>query len=49
MEWAKAVHDFDECIALDENYTKAYIKKGDCHSFMKELHKAKGAYETALK
>lgn len=30
MEWVKAVEDFDECIKLDANYTKAYIKKGDC-------------------
>lgn len=47
MDWHKAVEDFDKCIELDENYTKAYIKKGDCLSFMKEFHKAKGAYEKA--
>jgi len=30
MEWVKAVEDFEKCISLDANYTKAYIKKGDC-------------------
>jgi len=30
MEWVKAVEDFDECIRLDEKYTKAWIKKADC-------------------
>lgn len=48
MEWVKAVEDFEKCIELDDKYLKAYIKKGDCQSFMKEYHKAKTSYEKAL-
>ncbi|KRW98760.1 hypothetical protein PPERSA_03895 [Pseudocohnilembus persalinus] len=49
MEWFKAVEDFDKCISLDDKYVKAYIKKADCQSFMKEYHKAKGTLDLALK
>jgi len=41
MEWAKAVEDFEKAISIDNNYIKAYIKKGDCLSFMKDLRKSK--------
>jgi len=28
MEWPHAIADFDKCIELDPNYTKAITKKG---------------------
>ena len=33
----------------DPNFVKAYHKKGDCHFFMKEYHKALECYEKGLK
>lgn len=33
----------------DPTFIKAYHKKGDCHFFLKEYHKALEAFETGLK
>ena len=33
----------------DPNFQKAYHKKGDCHFFLKEFHKALETYEAGLK
>lgn len=48
MELPHAIADFDKCIALDPNYTKAYTKKANSHFGMKEYHKAQEFYEKGL-
>ena len=48
MEFNRAISDLDKCLELDQNYIKAYVKKGMCHSGVKEYHKAKEVYEKGL-
>jgi stress-induced-phosphoprotein 1 len=43
-----ALRDLDEALRLDPKYVKAYHRKGTCHQFMKEYHKALKAYESGL-
>lgn len=33
---------------MDPKYIKAFVKKGACHVFLKEFHKAKDIYEKGL-
>jgi len=40
MEFSSALKDFVKALELDENYIKAYPKKGNAHFFLKEYHKA---------
>lgn len=49
MEFPSGLKDLDKCLEIDPNYIKAYIKKGQCHTAMKEFHKALGVYEKGLK
>lgn len=49
MEFQRAKDNFDQALKIDPNYIKAYPKKGDCHFFLKEYHKALQAYEDGLK
>lgn len=44
MEFSRAKDNFDLALKKDENFVKAYPKKGDCHFFLKEFHKALAAY-----
>jgi len=32
----EAVRDLEKCLELDPKYLKAYIKKGSCHTALKE-------------
>lgn len=43
-----AKKEVDKAIELDPRYVKAWAKKGDIHSLMKEYHKAMEAYRTGL-
>jgi len=49
MEFNTALKDADKCLTLDPNFLKAYSRKGTCHHFMKEYHKAIKAFEDGLK
>ena len=49
MEFTRARDCFDKALLKDPKYTKAYAKKGDCHFFLKEYHKALETYEAGLK
>lgn len=49
MEFQRAKDNFELALTKDENYLKAYAKKGDCHFFLKEYHKALSTYELGLK
>lgn len=49
MEWGRAKENFEISIKKDPTYQKAYAKKGDCHFFMKEYHKALETFETGFK
>ena len=49
VEFATALKDADKCIELDKNFIKAYSRKGTCHHFMKEYHKALKAFDDGLK
>lgn len=49
MEFNTALKDADKCIALDPQFVKAYARKGTCHHFMKEYHKALQAFDQGLK
>ena len=49
MEFNTALKDADKCLAIDPTFVKAYSRKGTCHHFMKEYHKAMKAYEDGLK
>jgi len=40
IEFSLALKDFVKTLELDENYIKAYPKKGNAHFFLKEYHKA---------
>jgi stress-induced-phosphoprotein 1 len=40
IDFARARDCFEKAISKDPNYVKAYPKKGDCHFFLKEFHKA---------
>jgi len=31
MEWGYSNNDFKKCLELDPDYTKAYLKQGNCH------------------
>merc|ERR1719230_2185567 len=48
MAYPDAMRDLDECLKLDDKFIKAYSRKGGCHFFMKEYHKALQAYEKGL-
>lgn len=49
MEFVRARDCLDKALQLDPNYVKAYAKKGDCHFYLKEYHKAMEIYEKGLK
>lgn len=49
MEFPRARDCFEKALQKDVNYIKAYAKKGDCHFFLKEYHKALETYEAGLK
>jgi stress-induced-phosphoprotein 1 len=40
MEFQRAKENYEMAIKKDPNFVKAYPKKGDCHFFLKEYHKA---------
>merc|ERR1719201_2626322 len=44
-----SLKDLDECLKLDPTFVRAYARKGQAHSLMKEYHKALKAYEAGLK
>jgi len=44
-----ALKDLEECVKIDPTFIKAYSRKGACHYFMKEYHKALQAYAAGLK
>lgn len=48
-EFPMALRDCDRCLEKDENYVKAYIRKGNIHFYMKEYHKCITVYEKGLK
>ena len=41
--------DAEKCLLIDPNFAKAYLRKANCHHFMKEYHKALEAYDRGLK
>ncbi len=45
MEFVRARDVLDKALSIDPNYVKAWAKKGDCHYYLKEYHKALEAYE----
>ena len=49
MEFPHAMKDAEKCLELDPNFAKAYLRKGTCHHFMKEYHKALEAFDRGLK
>jgi stress-induced-phosphoprotein 1 len=49
MEFATALKDADKCLDLDPKFVKAYARKGTCHHFLKEYHKALKAFDDGLK
>ena len=49
MEFARARDCFGIALEKDPSFVKAYPKKGDCHFFLKEYHKALEIYEAGLK
>lgn len=49
MEFVRARDCLDKALQLDPNYVKAYAKKGDCHFYLKEYHKAMEIYEKVNK
>jgi stress-induced-phosphoprotein 1 len=48
MEFVRARDALDKALAIDPNYVKAYAKKGDCHFYLKEYHKALEAFEKVI-
>jgi tetratricopeptide (TPR) repeat protein len=48
-EFVTALKDSDKCLELDQNFIKAYSRKGTCHHFTKEYHKALKAFDDGLK
>jgi stress-induced-phosphoprotein 1 len=44
-----AIRALDKCLELDPTFVRAYARKGQAHSLMKEHHKALKAYEDGLK
>lgn len=44
-----ALRHLDKCLELDPTFVRAYARKGQAHSQMKEYHKALKAYEDGLK
>jgi len=49
VEFNTALKDADKCLELDPKFVKAYARKGTCHHFMKEYHKAMKSFEDGLK
>lgn len=49
MEFQRAKDSYDTVLKKDPQFLKAYHKKGDCHFFLKEYHKALEVYEQGLK
>lgn len=49
MDFQRAKENYEIALKKDPNFQKAYHKKGDCHFFLKEYHKALASYETGLK
>jgi stress-induced-phosphoprotein 1 len=49
MEFQRAKEHYEIALKKDPNFLKAYHKKGDCHYFLKEYHKALSSYEAGLK
>ena len=45
----EGLKDAEKCIEIDPNFSKAYLRKGNCHHLMKEYHKAMKAYDDGLK
>jgi stress-induced-phosphoprotein 1 len=41
--------DAEKCISIDPKFVKAYLRKGTCHHFLKEYHKALDTYDKGLK
>lgn len=49
MEFQRAKENYEIALKKDPKFAKAYHKKGDCHYFLKEYHKALESYEAGLK
>ena len=49
MDFPRAKANYEIALNKDPNFQKAYHKKGDCHYFLKEYHKALETYEAGLK
>lgn len=49
MDFQRAKENYDTALMKDPTFQKAYHKKGDCHFFLKEYHKALECYEAGLK
>jgi stress-induced-phosphoprotein 1 len=49
MEFVRARDALDKALSIDPTFVKAYAKKGDCHFFLKEYHKALDTYQKVYK
>lgn len=49
MEPVAGLKDAEECIKLDPTFVKAYARKAQCQTLMKEYHKALASYDEGLK
>ena len=47
-EFGMALADVDECLKLDDKFLKAYLRKGGICMMIKQILRAKSAYEKAL-
>lgn len=48
MDFSGAQRQIEEALALDPQYIKAYARKGDIETYMKEYHKAMESYKQGL-
>ena len=48
-EFISALKDADQCLEIDPEFIKAYARKGTCHHFLREYHKALKAFDEGLK
>ena len=49
VEFNTALKDANKCLEIDSNFVKDYARKGTCHHFMKEYHKALKSFDDGLK